>query len=265
MKCAITLSSLVVVTAMMCCLTPAIAPEGISSGIFTRSAITLPSGLSVEEYRLKHEPTSEGGAEEPVFDPVTSSAKAIQKKHEKERMVPPTGRILGEGPLYVETIVTETGTGPNKVAVKLIRDKRTILNIPLGDSSPVEPLQGLWAYQNHWVLEVAHCSTREEKGIVYTDCYGEIIQDGESFNKLHGYQETFGFQLMGGKPFYFFKKDHQIGISYDNQQVRLEYSEIPHYHCCEPARLDPVLSKNMVSFLARRESKWYYVEIGMFK
>ena len=252
----------------------AIASEIIYPGIFTESPITFPSGLSVEEYLLKNEP--KGDATKPLFDPVTGSIKKIQKKHDKDRILTQSGNghvgfmsgnltvYIGKELIDAEAIQTENGRW-EKVTVKLTLNGKTILNIPVGDNSPVEPIQGLWSYRNHWVLEVAHCSNRDVKGTIYTDIMGEIIQDGESFSKRNGYQETFGFQLMSGKVFYYFKKDNQFGISFDNHEVLLDYSEIPHYRCCEPSILNPESSKNMVSFFARRGSKWYYVEIGVFK
>jgi hypothetical protein len=71
------------------------------------------------------------------------------------------------------------------------------------------------------------------------DVWGEVIQDGISLNKQHGYQEAFGFQLMKGKSFYFFKKRGRLGISYNGVEIPLGYTQVPHYWCCSAAALNP--------------------------
>jgi hypothetical protein len=96
------------------------------------------------------------------------------------------------------------------------------------------------------------------------DVWGEVIQDGISLNKQHGYQEAFGFQLMKGKSFYFFKKRGRLGISYNGVEIPLGYTQVPHYWCCSAAALNPRSAKNMVAFFAQRGGVWYYIEIGVF-
>jgi hypothetical protein len=119
------------------------------------------------------------------------------------------------------------------------------------------------------MLEVARCKTserKEGKGIaVHTDCNGDIIRDGKSLNKLKNYRESFSFQLMNSKPFYFIKKGGQIGISYGGEETMLGFEEIPHYYCCEASMLNPKSCLNMVAFFARRDNNWYYVEVGLFR
>jgi len=94
---------------------------------------------------------------------------------------------------------------------------------------------------------------------------GDIIVDGVSLNQQKGYLETFGFQLMNGKPFFFFKKSGHIGISYNGKEISLEYTQIPHYWCCSGAVFNPEIAENMVSFFAQRNETWYYVGIGVFE
>lgn len=93
---------------------------------------------------------------------------------------------------------------------------------------------------------------------------GQIIEDGESLNERYGYDETFGFQLLHGTPFYFFKKGSAIGAVYDRQEVQLGYNEVPHDGCCSPGELNPISAENMLAFFAQRDGRWYYVEIGVF-
>ena len=94
---------------------------------------------------------------------------------------------------------------------------------------------------------------------------GQSVRNGELLNEREGYQEAFGFQLMNGKPFYFFKRDGQIGISYDDQEMVLGYSSVPHYACCSAAERNPRKARNMVAFFAQRDERWYYVEIGAYE
>jgi hypothetical protein len=70
---------------------------------------------------------------------------------------------------------------------------------------------------------------------------------------------------MQGRPFYFFRQGGQIGLSYDSQQLLLEYNDIPHYGCCSAGELNPVSAQKMVAFFAQRDGTWYYVEIGVFE
>ena len=245
-----------------------ISSENVSAEIFSGSPVVLPPGLSIEEYPLRGKPKCY--AEKAVFKPLHGSEKEILAKHQGERDKPSEINSsyrsvhIGKDVLVVKEVYENN----EKISVKLSRNGELIFTISLGDQSPVDPIQGLWPFQNHWVLEVAHCRKREvEEGphtSVYFDWNGEIIQDGKSLSKQHGYQETFGFQLMNSKSFYFLKKSGKIGISYDGKEVLLGYSEVPHYHCCEPSVLNPKVFQNMVSFFARRGSNWYYVEIGVF-
>ncbi len=73
--------------------------------------------------------------------------------------------------------------------------------------------------------------------------------------------EMFGFQLLGGKPFHFYQKDNRVHVSYDNQDLPLEYDTIPHYNCCSAAELNPRSGPNWIGFFGRREKTWYYAEI----
>jgi hypothetical protein len=121
-------------------------------------------------------------------------------------------------------------------------------SIPAGYKSVEAPLKGMWSSQGHWWIEVG----------------GEIFQDGESLNKRHGYAETFDFELLGGHPFYFYSDEKTMGAIYDNQEIPLGYSEVPHYGCCSNGELNPHVGQNMVAFFARRQQTWYYVQLGIF-
>jgi hypothetical protein len=237
----------------------------------------LPTGLSIEEYPLKNAP----GVEPLTFMPIQGTQQEILAKHQQERGLAfpdnsfftngNAGMSVQLGNDKVEALesstdmVSDLGTF-QKVTVQVSRAGQTIYSIPAGDGSPINTLQGLWAYSNHWALEIAHVTEKFSlNNQISLDSVGQIIQDGQLLNERIGYDEAFGFQLMNGKPFYFFKRDGQIGISYDNQEIQLGYTQIPHYQCCSGAELNPKRTQNMVSFFAQRDDKWFYVEIGVFK
>ena len=112
----------------------------------------------------------------------------------------------------------------------------------------VAGIWGLWSYAGHWALET----------------YGSVIQDGVSLNAQYGYDQTFGFQLLNDKPFFFYQKGQKIGVVYDGQEIHLNYDWLPHYGCCSAGEFNPRPSENMISFFARRSGVYYYVEIGVF-
>jgi hypothetical protein len=238
---------------------------------------SLPSELSVEEYPLKNAPN----VEPLTFMPMQGTQEEILAKHQQERGnsfpnnsffvngQPGISVQLGNEKLVALESFTDTVTSQGtfqKVSVQVSRDGEIIYSIPAGDSSPINTLRGLWAYSNHWALEIAQVTQKiSSQNEISLDSSGQIVQDGKLLNERNGYDEAFGFQLMNGKPFYFFKRDGQIGISYDNQEVPLGYAQIPHYQCCSGAELNPKIAQSMVAFFAQRDEKWYYVEIGVFK
>jgi len=111
------------------------------------------------------------------------------------------------------------------------------------------PVKGLWSWMGHWVLEVD----------------GQVLVDGKSLNEELGYDEIFGWQLLGGQPFYFFRMDSRVGISYGGQVLPYQYDEVIHYRCCEPAAFNVAANESMVWFHALRDRIWYYVEMGIYR
>jgi len=239
--------------------------------------LNLPSELSVEEYPLKNAPD----LEPLTFLPMQGTQEEILAKHQQERgkSLPDSSffddaqsgmsvQLRNEKLVALESFtdtVTSQGTF-QKVSVQVSRAGEIIFSIPAGDSSPIKPLRGLWAYSNHWALEIAQVTQIiSSQNEISLDSFGQIVVDGEILNERNGYEEAFGFQLMNGKPFYFFKQDGQIGISYDNQEVSLGYAQVPHYECCSAGVLNPKSANNMVAFFGQRGGNWYYVEIGVFK
>ncbi len=111
-----------------------------------------------------------------------------------------------------------------------------------------EPIKGLWSWDGHWVLEVD----------------GQVLVDGKSLNQELGYDEIFGWRLLKGEPFYFFRKGGRIGVSYAGRVLPQQYEEVIHYRCCEPAAFNVAGNDTMVWFYALKDGMWCYVEAGAY-
>lgn len=119
----------------------------------------------------------------------------------------------------------------------------------VSEVSVAPPVKGLTAWNGQWVLEID----------------GQVIVDGQNLNEELGYDEIFGWRLLAGKPFYFFRVGDRTSISYDGEVLPVSYDEVIHYRCCGPARFNVVGNSNMVWFHARRDGTWTYVEIGVYE
>ncbi len=123
--------------------------------------------------------------------------------------------------------------------------------------STYEFFDGPWTYNGHWALVLLDAKPDAAQGPAP---YDRLIVDGQDINSAKGYEQSFQFALLDGRPFYFYQKGGKIGVSFDGQEMAQNYDEIPHYQCCTPALLNPGKSMNMVWFFARRGNNWYYVE-----
>jgi hypothetical protein len=236
---------------------------------------TLTSGLTIDEYALVSAPTTE---------PLTYSAYRwttgeMHIEHNPYRwdtfpdishygdtglslITTFQGQTLVAKEYYTSTATTLGAFGD----VFVYLGDNLIDKIPVGNGSPIEALRGLWTYDQDWAVETAYVvstynpDTNEDTATLT----GQVTINGEMLNDRDRLDETFGFQTMHGRPFYFFKQNGKINICYDDQPVILEYDAIPHYGCCSAGILNPNPAKNMVSFFAQRNDTWYYVEVGVF-
>jgi hypothetical protein len=234
-------------------------------------AHTFSNGLTVEEYELRAAPQMEPL----VFDPVQGSQASILEKHRAERekyfharteygketlVFPATGM----SPYLAKQVYTDVD-GQLKVTVEVLKDGKVLYAAPAGDISPLDAVRGLWIVDGHWTVEYADVtSTKVTPLEIELNKVGQIVQDGVLINQRDGLQEAFGFQLLQDQPFYFYKKNDQIKVAYAGEDLSLAYDQIPHYGCCSSAALNPIQAKNMVAFFARRNTTWYYVEIGQY-
>jgi hypothetical protein len=246
---------------------PLIAHILLAAGVAVASACgpapspAFPAGLTIEEHALHEAPTLDPLA----FRPVESSMDTILARHAVERANGfPDNSLLQDGhfslrtTINAETLVASENYGSDSASswVTVMHNGQEVYRVDTGMGSPVTPLRGLWAYADHWVLETAY--------ITHDSIGGRLSRDGRALNTSLGYEDAFDFQLLKGRPFYFFKKDGKIGFSYDGEDVPAGYDELPHYGCCSDAETNPRAAQNMVAFFARRGGAWYYIEIGVF-
>ena len=238
----------------------------------SETSVPIPPELSIEEHALTQQPEAE--YTQLYFADGTQESILTKHADERSQIISFMDRscnvdnhfgqcaTLGTDRLVAWDEYTSGLFGSGTVT--LTRNGSRIYKIPVGDSSPIGSLRGLWTYGSHWALETAYVTTHQTGNEIDSRATGQISIDGQLLNKQSGYQEAFGFQTMHGKPFYFFKLHGKIGISYTGVEIPLGYSEVLHYGCCSAATLNPRVAQNMVAFFARKGNTWYYVEIGVY-
>jgi hypothetical protein len=218
-----------------------------------------PSTLHVEEHLLLEAPT----LDPLVFKPVEGSMDSALAAHaaERERLIP-VESLLVDGHFSLRAmlgqdvlVATEYYSADGSTGwVTVQRNGVEIYRTETGAASPVTALRGLWIYDGHWVLETANISSETIRG--------RLTRDGLVLNDEVGYSDAFNFQLLNGRPFYFFARHGQIGYSYGGRESTPAFDDIPHYGCCSLAELNPRQARELVAFFARRGDTWYYVEIS---
>lgn len=168
-----------------------------------------------------------------------------------------------------EWVVAETWTSiypfdeelhPNEgkltqVYVQVWKDGQLFYSLPV-DGIGHDPIR-LFRYEDHWIFSF---------GLSVWSPRGGIVQDGVLLNALYGYDEAFGLHILDGKPFFFFQRGDQFGVSFNNQEILLPYSNIVYIMvCCGPGiNRNPRGTNIMVGFYTQREdSSYQYIEIGL--
>jgi hypothetical protein len=217
-------------------------------------------GLTIEENEieddLRFEPLT--------YDPVHGSQEAILARHADEKEDPHrylTSITLEDGQILradIEPMPEE------KIKAILELDGERIFEVDAGDVSPLGALHGLWLDDDAWVLEVGYVTTTREDNSVYAQSTGIVYRDGVNLNDLYGYEEIFGYQLLDGKPFFFYKLDGVIHLSYDGQDLPIWYDVVTRHACCSAGALNPTQAPNWVGFWGERDGVRYYTEIGKY-
>ena len=247
-------------------LTPTNAPANEPAG----NAIDSPA-LTIEENKL------EGEVElDPLtFKPVNGSQEALMARHAQAQEKPFPFETDFENDYQVmypvvgdrqyKAVEGELRDGEIfRTKTTLEQNGKAIFEVNTGEVSPIPVMRGLWVEGGHWTLELASTVNQSNGNEVRTDATGQIYQDGILLNQQYGYQEMFGFQFLDGKPFYFYRKDGLIHLSYDGQDLNLVYNQVPHYGCCSGAETNPVAAPNWVRFFGLRDGVWYFTQIGRY-
>lgn len=219
------------------------------------------SKLSIEEHELA---AVDWEGESLVFEPVKGTREEILAKHEDKRALPAEA-FTNPVNLGNDSLKAIENYSENLVSVGVYRNEDLEISVEAGVISPISNFRSLWVVDEHWFLEVAHVEENPTDRNAAFIIWGEIFQDGESLNEKHGYDEAFNFQIVDGQPFFFYRKDGQVGYSYAGRNTSLGYTEIPHYLCCSASAFNPLPSEKMVSFYATKEDVRYFVEIGALK
>jgi hypothetical protein len=116
----------------------------------------------------------------------------------------------------------------------------------------------LLRYEDHWLFW-------------FMDDWGNrgwVVQDGILLNDLYDYDNAFSIFLLDGKPFFFFQRGDQVGVSFNGEEILLPYAKISYGPiCCETGgtgQWNPRGTDIMVGFyILRGESERQYIEIGL--
>jgi hypothetical protein len=254
--------------------TTPLAPGILVTRGFTAEETTTPwillSGLSIEEHPLANRPEIDPLVIHPL-DSLTQAQVLDKHKDEWEKTLPPNEYYsVGRGNLWVmqgndklEPVwgITENG----KVTAQVTRNGNVFFSKLIEPPGTTSPFRVLTTYDDHWVFEIAKAKTPPSNNQDVDSFFSsEIFVDGQSLNDHHGYEESYGFQTLHGRPFYFYKRESKIGIFYDGQETDLGYDGLLHYGCCSSSALNPRMAQNIIGFFARGGDQWYYTEIGVF-
>ena len=223
------------------------------------------AGLTVEAYWLEDDSWPDN--DHIQSRPIGSLPGWVQNRHKAERVVSAQSQqttLFQEKALTASTNI-DTITD---VRVEVRLDDEVILSVPAGDlshSAGMDAVIGVWVHGENWYVETVHVVSATAENTIQNTPFGEIFRNGESLSQMFGYDETFGFQVLDGEPFYFFKKGGEFGLNHAGEEVMLGFDEIAHYYCCGFSVYNPMHYENMVTFFASREGKRYYVEAGVFE
>ena len=176
------------------------------------------------------------------------------QKDGAQQVFPPPVFVNNEVVTAEEVYSDTASASTDKVVVNM--GSRVVFTTSIGAPSPITALRGLWSDGSDWIIETARANGNPDNYQVL----GEIYENGISLNQKFAYQAAFEYQRLVGKPFFFYQKNDQIGISYDGQEIPLGFTEILHYQCCSGGALNPRNYSLMVDFFARKGQAWYFVE-----
>jgi hypothetical protein len=134
------------------------------------------------------------------------------------------------------------------LGLQVLRNGELIFTYTVLPPNPASgPVRGLYVYENHWYLEVADV----------------LIRDGIVLNEESTASEIFSFHFLNEKPFYFFRQEKDIRISYNGETLPIQYQQVIHETmCCSGGMVNMTLAQDALGFYALRDGNWYYVVIS---
>lgn len=197
----------------------------------------LPNGLSIEEYKINRDEVY--AIESPV---------SVRHRNKGGWYFWPKGGVIGNNLFRASNGITDDNS--TMVIITYLNDQQQSV-IDCGRSFEFGPLITAWTYHNQWIIQ-SYCHEKFD-----------ILWDGVSLNNSNGYQSSFGFQLMDGKPFYMFNRNNTVWLSYDGEEAKLDYDEVKLTYCCMSYH-PPQHYEYLITFYATKGDQLYYVAIGLF-
>ena len=171
------------------------------------------------------------------------------------------------GPVKLVGTLLEGENGSYEVVVK--KNEETIFVVPANDKYEDHnlavvygPVRSLNVLDGKWILEVVRVKAQKTSDGLDTHVpVGELYMEGELLNEKYGYDSAFDFQILAGKPFFFFEREGKMGISYDWQEYELPVENILHYACCSAGVNNPRHFENLAAFVTSEGRKLSYYEL----
>ncbi len=86
-----------------------------------------------------------------------------------------------------------------------------------------------------------------------------LVQQGEVLNARWGMEGLFGWHLVAGEPFFFFRRGPWVGLAYAGHYFAPRYERVAHGLCCGYAANNPRFGARAVAFFGQRQGRWYAV------
>jgi hypothetical protein len=218
--------------------------------------LDLPGGLSIEEYPI-------ADTSEEIWS-IWSFVYAQHKDIGAEYLLPKVeGGQLNNGKIFR----VEESNGINAFL-----DGKRVAKLDCRYLTSFAAITA-WAYEDHWIIQT-QCNLKKSTDITFTDgkvivkvdkTTYDVIWDGVSLNATQGYQASFAFQLLAGKPFYLFLRDDQVWLNYAGEEILLGYDEVKLNYCCMSEPPAPSHYEKMITFYATQGDQLYFVVIDPFK
>lgn len=232
-------------------LTPSITPTNIPIPTISKTRINLSSELYVDENSSLD---NLGEINHPNYSYFRNDVWGYVYNFEDEEWVitQPETCIFPSSDFNCDSHVEDT---LRAYYVQLWKDRELIYSLPVNFG--VQPHTFL-RYEDHWIFSFGND----------WDNKGWIVQDGIILNDLYDYDTAFSLFLLDDKPFFFFQRGDQFGISFDNEEILLPYPNISFGPiCCDnggAGHWNPRASNTKVGFYVKRgEAEYQYIEIGL--